>query len=52
MIKINTTQKNIDDFYNSIIKLFEKKLIKKEKKKLKWEIELLDINNSTFAHKT
>ncbi len=44
MVKINVTQNIIDNFYNSITKLFENKLVKKEKKKLKWEIELLDIN--------
>ncbi|MBS4069356.1 MAG: hypothetical protein WC279_05860 [Sulfurimonas sp.] len=44
MIKINTTQTIIDDFYNSVVKLFENKLKKTEKKKLLWEIELKSID--------
>lgn len=44
MIKINTTQTIVDDFYNSVVKLFENKLKKTEKKKLKWEIEFKTID--------
>jgi hypothetical protein len=44
MIKINTNQTIVDNFYNSIVKLFEKKLIKTEEKKLKWEIEFKTID--------
>jgi hypothetical protein len=44
MIKINTTQTIVDDFYNSVLKLFENKLSKKENKQLKWEIELKKID--------
>lgn len=44
MIKINTTQTIVDNFYNSIVKLFENKLSKTENKKLKWKIELKAID--------
>jgi len=44
MIKINITSRIVDDFYDSIIKLFDKKLTKKKKKKVQWEIETSDID--------
>lgn len=44
MIKINTTQTIVDNFYNLVVKLFENKLVKKEHKKLLWEIELKSID--------
>ena len=44
MIKINTTQNIVDDFYRSVIKLFENKLSKTKDKKLVWEIEVTAID--------
>jgi len=40
MIKINVTEEIVDDFYDSIKKLFNKKLEKKENKKLLWSISI------------
>ncbi len=44
MTKINIKQEIIDNSYASILKLFNNKLVKKEKKKVKWEIDIEQIN--------
>ncbi|PNV82565.1 MAG: hypothetical protein C0627_09215 [Sulfurimonas sp.] len=44
MIKINTTQTIVDSFYNSVVKLFENKLVKTKTKKIIWSIEFKTID--------
>ncbi len=44
MIKINTTQTIVDNFYNSVVKLFENKLVKTKDKQIIWSIEFKTID--------